>query len=109
MLGVLYLRLHALPEHIAHRTGKVQLQIVAVLGLLALFTHNHVYWIAGLLLALIPLPDFSTPLAGMAASLAKMADRRRPSAKIEVIQLQPPAPEIPEPLPAREVKDLSHA
>ena len=109
MLGVLYLRLHALPEHIAHRTGKVQLQIVAVLGLLALFTHNHVYWIAGLLLALIPLPDFSTPLAGMAASLAKMADRRRPSAKIEVIQLQPPAPEIPEPLPAREVKDLTHA
>ena len=109
MLGVLYLRLHALPEHIAHRTGKVQLQIVAVLGLLALFTHNHVYWIAGLLLALIPLPDFSTPLAGMAASLAKMADRRRPSAQIEVIQLQPPAPEIPEPLPVREVKDLSHA
>ena len=81
MLGVLYLRLHALPEHIAHRTGKVQLQIVAVLGLLALFTHNHVYWIAGLLLALIPLPDFSTPLAGMAASLAKMADRRRTPAR----------------------------
>ena len=82
MLGVLYLRLHALPEHIAHRTGKVQLQIVAVLGLLALFTHNHVYWIAGLLLALIPLPDFSTPLAGMADSLAKMADRRRTPAQI---------------------------
>ena len=109
MLGVLYLRLHALPEHIAHRTGKVQLQIVAVLGLLALFTHNHVYWIAGLLLALIPLPDFSTPLAGMATSLAKMADRKRTSPKLEVIQLQPPAPESTEPLPVREVKDLSHA
>ena len=81
MLGVLYLRLHALPEHIAHRTGKVQLQIVAVLCLLALFTHNHAYWIAGLLLALIPIPDFSTPLAGMAASLAKMADRRRTPAR----------------------------
>ena len=109
MLGVLYLRLHALPEHIAHSTGKVQLQIVAVLGLLALFTHNHVYWIAGLLLALIPLPDFSTPLAGMAASLAKMADRKCTLSRVELIQLQPPTPESTEPLPVRKVKDLSHA
>jgi hypothetical protein len=109
MLGVLYLRLHALPEHIAHRTGKVQLQIVAVLCLLALFTHNHLYWIAGLLLALIPLPDFSTPLAGMADSLARMADRRRGPPKIEVIQLQP-APEVEDvPPPARELKEVSHA
>jgi hypothetical protein len=108
MLGVLYLRLHALPEHIAHRTGKVQLQIVAVLCLLALFTHNHLYWIAGLLLALIPLPDFSTPLAGMADSLAKMADRRRAPPKIEVIQLQP-APEVDDVPPARELKEVSHA
>jgi hypothetical protein len=116
MVGVLYLRLHALPEHIAHRSNKVQLQIVAVLALLALFTHNHLYWIAGLLLALIPIPDFSTPLSGMAASLAKMADRRRTPPRIEVVQLAPPAPEdaiAPNPerseRPVREVKDVSHA
>jgi hypothetical protein len=70
---ILYFRLHALPEHIAHRTDKVQYQIVAVLGLLSLFTHNHIFWILGLLLALIRLPDFTSPLAGMNESLAKIA------------------------------------
>ena len=47
MTGILYFRLHALPEHIAHRTTKVQYEIVAVLGLLSLFTHNHIYWDRG--------------------------------------------------------------
>jgi hypothetical protein len=72
-IGILYFKLHALPEHMAHRGQKVQFEIVAVLALLALFTHNHAFWIAGLLLALVPLPDFSTPLASMAQSLGKMA------------------------------------
>jgi hypothetical protein len=118
MIGVLYLRLHALPEHIAHRTDKVQLQIVAVLGLLALFTHNHLYWIAGLLLALIRLPDFTTPLTGIASSLAKMASRRKPppieppltieaAPKIELLERPPGAPETP-PQGPRQVKGLSH-
>ncbi len=49
---------------------------VVGLGLLALFTHNHAFWIAGLLLALVPLPDFSTPLTSMAQSLGKMAGGR---------------------------------
>ena len=87
MVGILYLRLHALPEHIAHRTSKVQYEIVAVLALLSLFTHNHIYWIAGLLLALVQLPDFSTPLAGMAESLAKMAGAKQPLPKTK-----PPPP-----------------
>lgn len=79
LVGNLYLRLHALPEHVAHRTNKVQLEIVAILALIALFTHNHLYWIAALLLAFVHLPDFSTPMASMAESLAKLArtDRRR--------------------------------
>lgn len=38
-IGVLYLRLHALPEQMAHRGQKVQFELVAVLALLALFTH----------------------------------------------------------------------
>ena len=74
-IGNLYLRLHALPEQIAHRTRKVQMEIVAILAVLALFTHNHLYWIAGLLLAFIELPDFSTPIRSMAASLEKLAAR----------------------------------
>ena len=48
-IGLLYLRLHALPERMAHRGHKIQFEIVAVLALLALFTHNHLFWIAGLL------------------------------------------------------------
>ena len=56
LIGILYLRLHALPEHMAHRTQKVQYEIVAVLALISLFTHNHLYWIIGLLLALVQIP-----------------------------------------------------
>lgn len=74
-VGLFYLKLHALPEHMAHRSQKVQMQFVAVLALLALFTHNHVFWIAALLLALVDLPDFGTPMASMAASLEKMSGR----------------------------------
>lgn len=74
-VGLVYLKLHALPEHMAHRTNKVQLQVVAVLALLALFTHNSVFWIAALLLALVELPNFSTPLNSIALSLERMSGR----------------------------------
>jgi hypothetical protein len=62
-IGNLYLRLHSLPERMAHKSQKLQFEIVAVLGLLALFTHIHLFWIAALLLALIDLPDFGTHCA----------------------------------------------
>ena len=78
-VGTLYLRLHALPERMAHRGHKIQFEIVAVLALLALFTHNHLFWIAGLLLALIQIPDFSTPLASMAESQERIARRLVPA------------------------------
>jgi hypothetical protein len=78
LVGVLYFRLHALPEHIAHKSHKLQLEIVAVLGLLALFTHEHLFWIAGLLLALIEFPDFGGMLGRIARSLEKMAGIRSP-------------------------------
>jgi hypothetical protein len=71
--GALFLRLHTLPERLAHRGQKLQFEIVAVLGLLALFTHTHVFWVAGLLLAMIDLPDFSSPLHRIARSSEKIA------------------------------------
>jgi hypothetical protein len=73
-VGTLYLRLHSLPEQMAHKSQKLQFEIVAVLGLLALFTHIHAFWIAGLLLALIDIPDFGTPLRSIADSVEKIAD-----------------------------------
>ena len=73
-VGNIYLRLHSLPERMAHKGQKLQFEIVAVLGLIALFTHIHIFWIAGLLLALIDLPDFGTPLNRIAGSIEKIAD-----------------------------------
>ena len=73
-VGNLFLRLHTLPERMAHKSQKLQFEIVAVLGLLALFTHQHIFWVAGLLLALVDLPDFGTPLRRIAGSAEKMAD-----------------------------------
>ena len=73
MVGNLYLHLHTLPERMAHKSQKLQFEIVAVLGLLALFTHNHLFWVIGLLLAMVDLPDFSTPLRSIAGSVEKIA------------------------------------
>jgi hypothetical protein len=73
-VGNIYLRLHSLPEQMAHKGQKLQFEIVAVLGLIALFTHVHIFWIAALLLALVDLPDFSTPLTRIAGSVEKIAD-----------------------------------
>ena len=108
LIGILYLRLHALPEHMAHSTQKVQYEIVAVLALISLFTHNHIYWIIGLLLALVQLPDFSTPLTRMADSLAKMAGVKRPLRSVEPVAAAWPPQDEPQPAP-REAKEPSHA
>jgi hypothetical protein len=75
-VGNVYLRLHSLPERMAHKSQKLQFEIVAVLGLISLFTHIHIFWIAGLLLAMIDLPDFGTPLARIAGSVEKIADSK---------------------------------
>ena len=73
MFGVLFFWLHSLPERMAHRSHKLQLELVAVLCLISLFTHMHIFWIAGLLLAMIDLPDFGTPLRRIATSAEKIA------------------------------------
>jgi hypothetical protein len=72
-VGSLFLRLHTLPERIAHKGHKLQFEIVAVLGLLALFTHMHIFWVIGLLLALIDIPDFGGSLARIAGSVERIA------------------------------------
>jgi hypothetical protein len=71
--GLVFLRLHTLPERMAHKSQKIQFEVVAVLGLIALFTHMHIFWIAGMLLALIDFPDFGTSLKRIAGSAEKVA------------------------------------
>jgi hypothetical protein len=73
LFGSLFLRLHSLPERMAHRSHKIQFEIVAVLCLIALFTHIHLFWVAALLLAMIDLPDFGGSLGRIAGSVEKMA------------------------------------
>jgi len=75
VVGNLYLKLHALPERMAHRQNNTQLQFITVLALLALFTHNNVFWIAALLLAVVRFPDFATPINSIADSLARLSNQ----------------------------------
>lgn len=73
LIGAFYFRLHALPEQMAHSKSPVQYQLVAILALIGLVTHNNLFWIAALLLAAISIPDFLTPLRSIAVSLQKMS------------------------------------
>ncbi|CAN5171050.1 hypothetical protein BH10PSE8_BH10PSE8_10440 [soil metagenome] len=99
-VGLIFLRLHTLPERMAHKAHKLQFEIVAVLGLLALFTHVHLFWVAGLLLALIEIPDVWNPLRRMAGSLEKIAGQApgEGAADVPVEGQEGPVP-VPEPEP----------
>jgi hypothetical protein len=88
--GVLFLRLHTMPERMAHKSHKIQFEIVAVLGLIALFTHMHIFWIAGLLLALVDLPDFGSPLKRIAGSTEKIAGLRPGEGAVDTENIQYP-------------------
>jgi hypothetical protein len=71
LVGVLFFWLHSLPERLGHK--KLQFEIVAVLGLISLFTHMHIFWIIGLLLAVVDLPDIMSPLRRIANAAEKRA------------------------------------
>jgi len=78
-IGVFFFWLHSLPERLVHKSTKVHFDIVAVLALLSLFTHVHLFWVAALLLALVQFPDlsmtyFSRFLNRITISLERIAD-----------------------------------
>jgi hypothetical protein len=76
--GLLFLRLHSLPERMAHRSHKLQFEIVAVLCLIALFTHVHAFWIAALLLALIDVPDIGDWMRRVAGGVERIGEINSP-------------------------------
>ena len=90
-IGVFYLKLHAIPEQLAHKHGNTQSQLIMVLALLALFTHNNIFWVAALILALIKFPDLVTPLNDISSSLSKMtqADDSGSSEEVTVAETTP--------------------
>jgi hypothetical protein len=110
-----------LPERMAHRGHKLQFEIVAVLCLIALFTHIHAFWIAALLLALVDIPDVGAWMGRIAGGVERIA-----GIKSEEISAEPSRSEnennvnatgrdgavtVSDKTPGRSVKDkdLTHA
>ena len=75
-LGALYLSLHALPERLAHHANHTQIQLISILTLLALFTHNNLFWLAALVIAVVQVPDFYTPINAIADAVKAMARQK---------------------------------
>jgi hypothetical protein len=74
-LGIFFWTIHSLPERMAHRSKKIQMDIVALLCLIGLFTHEHAFWIAALLLAWIDIPDFFAPFRRLAIAVETIAEQ----------------------------------
>jgi hypothetical protein len=73
LTGVVFLTIHSLPERMAHKSKKILLDLIALLCLLALLTHEHLFWFAAIVLAFIDIPDFLTPVNRIAKSVETMA------------------------------------
>ncbi|HBY87118.1 MAG TPA: hypothetical protein DEO86_14735 [Colwellia sp.] len=86
--GVFYFKLHAVPEHIAHGKNHTQIQLITILTILALFTHNNIFWVAALVLAVVELPDFLTPLKSIAKSLAILAQSKEQKTTEETVAVK---------------------
>lgn len=100
-LGNLFLYLHSLPERMAHKSQKLQFELVAVLCLIALFTHINLFWVAGLVLAMIDLPDLASPLRRIARSSEKLAGIQAEDLQDEpVVEAAPPVAPPSAALPA---------
>jgi hypothetical protein len=95
-VGALYFSLHSLPERMAHKANHVQSGVIAVLCLIALFTHQHIFWIIAILLAFIRVPDFETPLNSISDSLRRIAPDPG-TALASAGGAVPPPPEPPAP------------
>jgi hypothetical protein len=73
LTGVIFFTIHSLPERMAHKSQKILFDLIALLCLLALLTHEHLFWFAAIVLAFIPIPDFLTPMNRIATSVVAMA------------------------------------
>jgi len=97
-IGSLYFKLHAIPEHMAHADNHAQMQVIGILALLALFTHNNIFWVIALLVAAFRMPDFLSPLQSIAASLASLNKRvQADETDIAAPPAQDPVAEPPQP------------
>ncbi|WP_138466492.1 hypothetical protein [Poseidonocella sp. HB161398] len=89
-IGVFYLHLHSIPDRMAHEANHTQLQLIGILTLIALLTHNNLFWVIAIVIAAINPPDFVTPLNSMARSLRRLAQDPEPEAEAP----KEPAPHV---------------
>jgi hypothetical protein len=94
-VAVLYFKLHSIPEHLAQKQNNGQTELIMVLAILALFTHNNLFWVAALVLALVKFPDFTSPLKSIAHSLRIMT---KTETETETEPEPEPEPEISAPI-----------
>jgi hypothetical protein len=100
LTGVIFLTIHSLPERMAHKSKKILLDLIALLCLLALLTHEHLFWFIAIVLAFIDIPDFLTPVNRIARSVESMAgqesvdkpDDRSDTASLEAATVDRPRP-----------------
>lgn len=91
-IGSIYFKLHAIPEHMAHSDNHAQMQVIGILALLALFTHNNIFWVIALLVAAFRMPDFLSPLQSIAGSLDALNKRKQTVVLNDDVQEPVPAP-----------------
>ena len=106
--GIIFLTIHSLPERMAHKSKKVQFDIVAVLGLLGLLSHEHVFWVAALLLAFIDIPDFSTPFRRIATAVETIAGQEDAGTLVDHSD-SPPSKAVIADQPRQDQKGSTHA
>jgi hypothetical protein len=90
LTGVVFLTIHSLPERMAHKSKKLLLDLIALLCLLALLTHEHFFWFVAIVLAFIDIPDFLTPVNRIARSVETMARQEAGEKPADVSTSEPP-------------------
>ena len=90
LTGVIFLTIHSLPERMAHKSKKILLDLIALLCLLALLTHEHLFWFAAIVLAFIDIPDFLTPVNRIANSVESLAGQEADEKPADVSTSTPP-------------------
>jgi hypothetical protein len=89
LTGVVFLTIHSLPERMAHKSKKLLLDLIALLCLLALLTHEHFFWFVAIVLAFIDIPDFLTPVNRIARSVETMAGQEAGEKPADVSTSEP--------------------
>jgi len=74
----------------AHKSKKILLDLIALLCLLALLTHEHLFWFIAIVLAFIDIPDFLTPVNRIAKSMESLAGQEAGEEPPDVSTSNPP-------------------